>query len=278
MINLRKNVKIISLKKPIKKKKNQKITIVTVVFNDEKNIGKTIENILSQKYKNIEYIIVVTPSEDKTINKILKYKSKIDKIIICKKRGIFTNMNVGAHYSTGKYINFMNSGDYFFDKKTIENIFKKKQNYDVIYGDCQMYYGSFLRFIKSKKIKYFDSEMIFSHQSAFVKTSMQKKYKFNIKYKLSADYDFFLKLLKQKKRFKYYPNIISKRLAYGISDRKMLSTIYENYLISKNYFHKNSYKRKLKLYKDIILYGLISAVKNLLPKVAIDKLIKITRT
>ncbi len=277
MDNFNKNIKIISSKQNNLKRKNPKITIVTVVYNDENNIEKTIKNILSQKYNNIEYIIVITPSKDKTLDKVLKYKSKIDKIIICKKRGIFTNMNVGSYYATGKYINFMNSGDFFFRKRTIEHIFKKTQTHDVIYGDCMMYYESFLRIIKSKQMKYFDSEMIFSHQSAFIKTSLQKKFRFSNKYKLSADYDFFLKLLKKKKRFKYLPCIISKRLAYGISDRKKMSTIYENYIISKNYFHDNAYKKKIKLYKNLIYYGSISVVKIILPKIIIDKLIKITR-
>ena len=111
-------------------------------------------NVVNASVKNnIEYIIVITPSKDKTLDKVLKYKGKIDKIIICKKRGIFTNMNVGSYYATGKYINFMNSGDFFFRKRTIEHIFKKTQTHDVIYGDCMMYYESFLRIIKSKQTK-----------------------------------------------------------------------------------------------------------------------------
>ena len=90
-------------------KNKQLISIITVVYNDQENIEKTILNVLGQKYKNIEYIIVYTPSNDETFEKIKKYKRQISKIIICKKRGIFFNMNIGANLARGDYINFMNS-------------------------------------------------------------------------------------------------------------------------------------------------------------------------
>ena len=199
-MKLQKKVEIFSQKKKTQSKKKQKISIVTIVYNDQDNIERTIKNVISQKYSNKEYIIVITPSNDRTFEKVLKYRKNIDKIVICKKKGIFTNMNVGISYADGEYINFMNSGDYFFNSNTIQNIFKKKQFSDVIYGDCQMYYNNFQRNIKSKEIKNFSKEMIFSHQSAFVKTKLHKKYKFNTNYELSSDYDFFSKLFKKKKK------------------------------------------------------------------------------
>ena len=91
------------------KKKNQlpKITVITIVYNSEETIERTIKSVLSQSYSNLEYIIVYTPSQDKTFDIIKKYKTKIDKVILCEKRGIYLNMNVAIKSASGKYINFM---------------------------------------------------------------------------------------------------------------------------------------------------------------------------
>ena len=64
-----------SNKKKLKKNKTL-ISIVTIVYNDEKNIEKTIKSVLNQKYPFIEYIVVYTPSEDRTFEIIKKYKKK----------------------------------------------------------------------------------------------------------------------------------------------------------------------------------------------------------
>ena len=69
----------------------------------------------------------------------------------------------------------MNSGDYFYNKYTIRDVFKKRTYSDVIYGNCQAYYKDFKINILSKKIKNLKDGMIFSHQSCFVRTKIQKK-------------------------------------------------------------------------------------------------------
>ena len=76
-------------------------------------------------------------------------------------------------------------------------MFLKRIYSDVIYGNCQAYYKDFKRNILSKKIKNLKDGMIFSHQSCFVRTKIQKKFLFEKKYYHSADYDFFAKLYKK---------------------------------------------------------------------------------
>ena len=115
-----------SNKKKLKKNKTL-ISIVTIVYNDEKNIEKTIKSVLNQKYPFIEYIVVYTPSEDKTFEIIKKYKKEIDKIIDSEKKGIFLAMNIGTFFAKGKYLNFMNSGDYFTSSNTVYKLFNKNQ-------------------------------------------------------------------------------------------------------------------------------------------------------
>ena len=93
------------------KTKKKLLSIITVVKNDVNNIESTIKSILSQKYKNIQYIIIDGKSTDGTVSLIKSYKRKIDKIIIAKDNGIYDAMNKGIKIASGKYIGFCNSGD-----------------------------------------------------------------------------------------------------------------------------------------------------------------------
>ena len=90
------------------------LSIITVVKNDEKNIQKTIKSIISQKNVKYEYIIIDGKSTDNTLKKILKYKSKINKIISKKDKGIYDAMNKGLKIANGEVIVFCNSGDFFY--------------------------------------------------------------------------------------------------------------------------------------------------------------------
>ena len=193
--------KIYSIKKIRKSIKFEKISIITVVYNGENTLEKTIKNVLNQDYGNTEYIVVYTPSIDSTFDIIKKYENKIDKILFNYDIGIYQSMNLGTKFASGKYINFMNSGDFFYRKNTISNIFKSKHYSDIVYGNCQIKYPNFVKTIKATKINDIYSKMFFSHQSCFVKTSIQKKIGFNVNYDLAADYDFFCKLVKLKKNF-----------------------------------------------------------------------------
>ena len=135
-----------------KKKKYLKnypiISVVTCVLNGEKVLEKTIRNVTKQSYKNLEYIVVYTPSKDKTWDIIMKYSDKIDKIVMNSKVGIYQAFNTGLKRASGDWINYMNAGDYFFNKNTIKNVFAKKISSDIIYSGSIVDYPNFKRFIK----------------------------------------------------------------------------------------------------------------------------------
>ena len=271
----KKKIRIFSSNNKKKFKKNNKlISIITIVYNDEKNIEKTINSVLKQKYSYIEYIIVIRPSQDRTFEIIKKYKNKIDKIIIYEEKGIYQAMNIGIFLARGKYINFMNSGDYFTNSNTVYKLFNKKQTADVIYGDCIIYYDDYFRKIKCNEINTIVKELPFSHQSSFVRTSLQKKHKFNLKHVQSADYDFFLKLFLMKKKFKNYHLNISNRLPYGNSDNK-IKTLYDNYSIASKYLGKPTLSRRLIFTKEVIYYSCTKILQFILPRRILNFIIKL---
>jgi len=180
----------------------KKLSIITVVKNDEKNIEKTIKSIVFQKKKDYEYIIIDGKSNDGTITKIRKYKKKIDKIISKKDKGIYDAMNKGLKLSKGEIIVFCNSGDFFY-KNSLNKVISlfDANNYDFVFGTVIRNYT------KKKIIKHgFDFDRILynfdfstSHTTGFF---LKKKIynligNYNLKFKVSADYDLYFRLYKK---------------------------------------------------------------------------------
>lgn len=183
------------------RKKNKKLlTIITVVKNDVLNIERTIKSIISQKNKKIEYIIVDGNSKDGTTDIIKKYKKKIDKISFKKDNGIYDAMNNGIKMSNGKYLGFCNSGD-IIRKKGIQRIQKKlNKNIDVLFATVKRHYlGKTIT--KSgfnlKRLNY-NFDFATSHSTGFfIKKKFHKILGFyDLKFRCSADYDFYLRLFK----------------------------------------------------------------------------------
>ncbi|GAB7257498.1 glycosyltransferase family 2 protein [Polaribacter sp. OB-PA-B3] len=99
-----------------------KISIITVCYNSDKTIEKTIKSVISQTYKNIEYIIVDGKSKDTTIDIIKNYESNISKWISEPDKGLYDAMNKGIALSTGDIVGILNSDDIFTDNKVLENV------------------------------------------------------------------------------------------------------------------------------------------------------------
>ena len=88
------------------KKKQIKVSIVTVVFNDAENIHETLNSVRNQDYENIEYIVIDGDSTDGTKEIIEKNLQHIDKFFSEKDEGIYDALNKGIHHASGEYIGF----------------------------------------------------------------------------------------------------------------------------------------------------------------------------
>lgn len=118
------------------KNNTPKLSIISVAFNAYEDLEKTIQNISSLDYPNIEYIIIDGRSNDGTIELLKKHKSVIDKAVSEPDKGIYDAMNKGIKESTGDWLNFMNAGDLFYDSNVLANIdFKNFSDSAVLYGD-----------------------------------------------------------------------------------------------------------------------------------------------
>ncbi|AYA78083.1 glycosyltransferase [Bacillus sp. Y1] len=199
------------------------VSIITVTYNSEKTIGKTIDSVFDQTYKNIEYIIIDGESSDRTIDIVKRYKKKFgDRLIFVseKDNGIYDAMNKGIEKSSGEIIGIINSDDWYESdavEKVLESLTMK--GIDGVYHGYQRFVS-----IKGEEILISRSSKnnlrnkMLEHPSCFVSRNIYiKQGMFNLDYKFCADYDFLLRLLENNVPFIEVDSIISNFTVGGVS-------------------------------------------------------------
>ena len=186
------------LKKNIKFK-SPSFSIVTTVKNNKSKLEKTINSLIRQKNKDFEHIIIDAGSTDGSLELIKKYENRVDYWVSRNDQGIYNGFNDGIKLARGDVIGIINSGDLYTKNalKIISKYFKKKK-LDFIFGT-----------VKKDEIKYkYDEKKIKwsfnfypAHSSGFfIKNNAQKKLGlYDTKFKCSADYDLFMKMILKKK-------------------------------------------------------------------------------
>lgn len=235
------------------------ISVVTVVLNDVRNIERTIQSVINQSYSNIEYIVIDGGSSDGTIEIINKYKENISIIISENDKGLYDAMNKGTKMATGEWIIYMNSGDRFYNTGVLSKIFidnfENVNNKSLIYSNTISEFGNFQKALKVKSLNLFWTGFPACHQSQIVRTSIAKSRPFNLKYKVSADYDFCYYVYKNYGEFIYLKDITISicNSAEGVSkttDCKLI--LIDNFMISKQY--SNLFQVLLLLFVNISKY------------------------
>ena len=237
--------------------------VVTICYNAENTIKKTIESVLNQTSNNFEYIIKDGNSSDNTLEIVKSYSEKFKergisyKIISENDGGIYDAMNKAVSVAEGKYVIFMNSDDCFYSKDVLSKVKKSLESNnksdancpDIIYGDCivkelNMYF---------KFRKCFDlikERMPFSHQACFAKRELLINSPLNTEYKITADYDFLLKAYINGKSFYDCNEIVALTTADGVSSVNMLATFIEVNKVCNALnvprFSEKAYNKKLK--------------------------------
>lgn len=114
-----------------------KVSVITIVFNGQDTLRKTIESIRTQTYENIEYIIIDGGSTDETLNIIKENESLIDKWVSEPDGGISDAFNKGIAMATGEVIGLLNSGDIFYQDSVerVLDLFKQLPDTEIVYGN-----------------------------------------------------------------------------------------------------------------------------------------------
>jgi glycosyltransferase involved in cell wall biosynthesis len=217
------------------------LSIITIVYNNVRDIERTMLSVLNQTYPNIEYIVVDGLSNDGTPEVIHRYKNHIAKLIREKDEGIYDAMNKALAAATGDYVIFMNSGDEFYEPATVEKVFAAAPDADIYYGETEMINdeGQSLGQRRHKAPKQFTWRdfkfgMSISHQAIYVRRSLTEPY--DRQYQLSADIDWIIRAAKKAKKIVNVNGYVARYLVGGMSKTKHLQSLQERFNIMKRYY------------------------------------------
>ena len=176
---------------------NPMVTVVTVCYNSELTIRRTVESVLNQTYSSVEHIIIDGNSQDGTLGIIQEYRQRFgERIQVVSEPdcGIYDAMNKGIKIATGDLIGILNSDDYY-EKDAIEKIVNAwdKRGMQILYGLMRTLKDGKEHSVSMLSHLFLHEHMIW-HPSCFVtKDVYQKVGLFDTQYRSVADYDFMLR-------------------------------------------------------------------------------------
>ena len=202
-------------------------SLITITYNSERTVRDTFNSVLSQSYKNIEYIVVDGGSKDATLDIICEYESKFKshlKWISESDKGIYDAMNKGIKMATGDVIGIINSDDLLYDSNAIEDIAKcfEERKVDCVYGNLEFVKAdntdSVVRtWISSQyRIGSFKRGWHPAHPTFYAKKEAYEKFGvFDTSFNVSADFELMLRFLEKNQLSNYYLNRFFVKMRMG---------------------------------------------------------------
>ncbi|HVW94747.1 MAG TPA: glycosyltransferase family 2 protein [Mucilaginibacter sp.] len=220
---------------------NPILSVITIVYNNVKDIERTILSVTRQSYPHIEYIVIDGQSTDGTLQIIQQYQNHIATLISEKDEGIYDAMNKGLAAVKGDYVIFMNSGDEFYASDTVAKVFATAADADIYYGETEMINndGESLGQRRHKAPEAFTWRsfkygMSISHQAIYIRRSLAGPY--DRKYQLSSDIDWIIRAAKKAKKIVRVEGYVAKYLIGGMSKARHRQSLRERFDIMKRYY------------------------------------------
>ncbi len=182
-----------------------KISVITATFNSGKTLRDTIESVLRQTYRDIEYIIVDGASRDDTLDIIREYEPRFGgrmRWISEPDRGIYDAMNKGIGMATGAVVGLLNSDDFYTDECVLERVAAEIMDVDAVYGDIHYVDDGDLtkcvRYYSSKGFRRWKMRMGFmpAHPSFYCRRTVYTRFGlFDTDFRVAADFEQLLRLI-----------------------------------------------------------------------------------
>ena len=216
-----------------------KITVITVCYNSEATIQKTIDSIAAQKGPSIEHIVIDGASRDGTLAILRRNRSKIAHLVSEPDRGVYEAMNKGLKLATGDIIAFLNSDDVYSDAHVLETVANsmQEQKLDALYGDVEFFHAS----APDKVVRTYDSGRFNpsriawgwmpAHPALFVRRSIYERFgHFREDYRIAGDYEFVARIFKNDQiKSSHVARVLVRMQTGGLST----AGLWANYLLNK---------------------------------------------
>ena len=183
------------------------LSIITINYNNLSGLQKTIDSVLSQSFEDYEWIVIDGGSTDGSKKMLDNYQEHFAYWCSEPDKGIYNAINKGLTHATGEYVQFLNSGDWLYDRTSLETVFAQIDgNYDIYYGDMiqvnndgkenPIIYPNELGFL------FFPYNNI-CHQATFYKRSLFDNNLYDESFSIVSDWAMNLKLLFEGRTFKH---------------------------------------------------------------------------
>ncbi len=204
-----------------------KVSVITICFNSEAVIAKTIESVLNQTYKEIEYLIVDGDSKDKTVEIAESYRERLEaegieyKIISEPDNGIYDAMNKGIRNATGELVGIINSGDYY-EPEMIETAVSEyeKEPFDIFYADINLIKENGTVIVKHSKMDKLPTSRHWNHPTMVVKRAYYEEIGTYKCEGIHDDFEFLLRARKKNAKIRIVSKVLANFLTGGASNAK----------------------------------------------------------
>ena len=180
---------------------NPKFSIVTVTWNNLAGLRATFTSVAAQTCRDFEWIIVDGASKDGTVEAANAGDFLSARFLSAPDNGLYDAMNTGLNESTGDYVIFMNGGDTFADEHVLAEVAALSQfgSADVIYGDAWEIDDEHAVFKPAFSHRTVPYTMFAHHQSIFYLRTAVGDLRYDLSYKIGADWVFTAYMLKRSK-------------------------------------------------------------------------------
>jgi len=250
-----------------------KLSVITIVLNDQQNIEKTILSVINQTI-DLEYIIIDGGSTDGTLDVIERYKDSIDVLVSEKDGGIVDAFNKGLQFASGDIVGIVNSGD-FLENNALELVVNSfESDIDIVYGNVQYWDQDKKEYIYKADHSLLPKFMSINHPAVFVKKKIYNQYGlFDNTYKVAMDYDLMLRFYSKGITFKYIDSVLSNMALGGVSDVNWQLAYRESFDIRKKYLGNS-----VSLYASYLWQVFKRYVSNAVSKLGLESIKKFYRT
>ena len=222
----------------------KKLSVITVTYNAEPTLERTLISVLEQSYPQIEHLIVDGKSKDGTVGLLQQYANEKMVWISEPDKGLYDAMNKAAALARGDYLCFLNAGDTFFAADSVEKMMHLTNGDhapDILYGETAIVdeSGTFLHMRRLEAPpaltwKSFRLGMMVCHQAFIVKRELFESY--DLSYRFSSDFDWSIRMMKKAKTILHTHLILINYLHEGMTTINRKASLKERYQIMAKHY------------------------------------------
>ncbi len=237
-----------------------KFSIITITYNAEKVLQRTLDSVRSQTYRDMEHLIIDGASTDETVAMAEAYRQRASYDVVVRSepdKGIYDAMNKGLRLATGDYVVFMNAGDTFHDERTLERVLEgitelrnsgtPELRPAVIYGDTDIV-DSEGRFLRKRHLsvpdrltwRSFRKGMLVCHQAFYARLDIARDIPYDLQYRHSADVDWCIRVMKEAERrhlpLRRVPGVVADFMDGGNTTQNHRASLKERFTVMRRHY------------------------------------------